>query len=174
MTSGATARPAQPPEPRRGKSTLIHRLFRSRRLLIWGGLAGLLVVWASLLVAKWPFMQAVVLRSLQKELHEPVQIGVFHSTLFPPGYIAEGIRPAHTPPKPTTTTVTIHRLVVQANYSDLLFLRKNIEQISLSGLRLQIPSVPPTPRTQSSSRSTPPRFAQIRHVKIENAVVEFT
>lgn len=173
MTRATVARATQAPKPHHRISSLLRGLSRSRQLLVGVALTGLLAVWAGLLLVKWPFTQAVVLRSLQGELHEPVQVGAFHPTLFPPGYIAEGIHPVPSSQKPTMPTVAIRRLVVRANYSDLLLLRKNVEQIFLFGIRVQVPSVPQTTRAPSSSRSTPLRFAQIRHVQIEDAVVAF-
>ncbi|MFL6464956.1 MAG: AsmA-like C-terminal region-containing protein [Bryobacteraceae bacterium] len=117
------------------------------------------------------------MKSLQHQVHKPVHIGAFHPTFFPPGYVAENIRLASESSNSGTPTMMVRKLVIAADYSDILLMRKKIERVSIIGLHLTVPSGPSNSESQNQSASThqtPPKFSEIRHVKIENSVVEFS
>ncbi len=140
------------------------------------GLAVLLVIWIGLLAWKWPFTRKAVVAALEHETARGVRIGSFHSTLFPPGYSAENLILLNpTKPKGDQDSVTVKRLIVIARWSDILLLRKRIEQASISGLRMQILAVPPGLQSQSgrARENSQPRFAEIGQVKLEDAVFTF-
>jgi len=147
--------------------------FRHWSSLLWL-LTVLVIIWMCILAWKWPFTRNAVVRSLQRGVGKPVHMGSFHPTFFPLGYIAEDVRFLNESPSSSTPIVVVPKLTVTANYSDLFFMRKKVERISIVGLHIVIPSVPSATRNQSAStHHESPRFSAIGQVEIENSVVEF-
>lgn len=146
-----------------------------RRPLFWG-LAVLLTIWIGFLAWKWPFTRKAVVAALGQESARAVRIGSFHSTLFPPGYSAENVlllKPAET--KGGEGSVQIRKLIVVATWSDILLLRKRIEQATISGLRIRITALPAGAQSQSegATQNKQLRFAEIGQFKLEDAVFAF-
>lgn len=105
-------------------------------------LALVFVLTLALLAALWPFRQEKIAQSLQETFAGKISIGRYRKTVFPhPGGIAEDIvleRETHS--KDKTPLVTVKRLIVRANYPDLLFRPGYISQVVLEGLRVHVPA----------------------------------
>lgn len=145
--------------------TTVSALKQWRLLLL--SLAAIAAFWLCILAWKWPFTEKKVSTALQQDLHHPVRIGSFRSTLFPLGYVAESITFVDRDSGSGLPAASIRKLVVTARYSDLLLMRKRVRDVSLIGLRTMIS------KTATSSH-TPPRFLEIGQVRIEDAVIEFS
>jgi hypothetical protein len=105
-------------------------------------LALVFVVALALLGALWPFRQEKIAQSLQETFAGKISIGRYRHTVFPhPGGIAEDVVfQRGTNSKDKTPLLTVKRLIVRANYPDLLFRPGYISQVVLEGLRVHVPA----------------------------------
>lgn len=87
--------------------------------------AALLCAAAIFLAPKWPFTRGNIISDLESFTHGPVEIGNFHSTLFPPGCVAEGVRLHLGQFVVPGSVVAVRRLIFRTSYGSLL--RKRIE-----------------------------------------------
>lgn len=103
----------------------------------------LVIVCGVIFASKWPFTRERMIERLQRASDSRVDIGKFHSTYFPPGYVAEGVlfrkQTAHGELK-ATPLITIARLTVTSSYSGLLSRQKRISKVIADGMRILIPA----------------------------------
>ena len=81
-------------------------------------LAGLLLMTAVILAAKWPFTRAALTQSLEQETQAQVQIGGLREIYFPhPGCIAQNVTMQRDAASPK---LTVRRLTIAGSYFGLL------------------------------------------------------
>ena len=144
-----------------------------RGLMIIWAVTAVFAVWFVVLASKWPFTQRAVVAALEQETKRTVRIDSFHSTFFPPGYVAENITLLNPSANVNTAAITARRLIIIARWSDLLLMRKRIEQGSLEGLRMRVVPLSPDATKQPSSPVTQPRFDEIGTVRLDDASFSF-
>jgi AsmA-like C-terminal region len=144
-----------------------------QRPLLWG-LAVVLTIWIWLLASNWPFTQKAVVAALERQSRRTVRIGTFHSTLIPLGYVAENLNLVNATAKKGEDTFAVRKLVIVARWSDLLLLRKRIEQASISGLRVRVPALPDARgASRSITHERESRFTEIGQIQLEDAAFAF-
>jgi hypothetical protein len=117
--------------------------YRRRRLRVAPLLLALAFVFAiGVVAALWPFRQEKIAKSLEEKFNGKVTIGRYRHTAFPhPGVIAEDVVLRwETGSKRESSVVTVKRLIIRANYPDLLFRPGYISGVVLEGLRVHVPA----------------------------------
>lgn len=131
---------------------------------------GLIVV-----VHVWPFKKQAVVDALQARSARVVEIGSFRETWFPPGFVAENVTFLRHKHPDQTPVLIIRKLVVRANYTDLLVLRHRIDNVVASGMRVMIPPKQPNgkprpiPLTEGNSKTS----MQIGRIVADDTVLDF-
>ena len=144
------------------------------RRTIWWVLCGLALAWLCIVAWKWPYTRSAVVTGLSHNMGRPVQIGAFHPTFFPLGFVAYDVRFIKTDPHHGPSTVTIHKAVVVASHLDTFLNRKRLKRILIVGLHVTIPSGPSTSEgKRSSSRHGPPKFTFIGQIDMQDSSIEF-
>ena len=130
---------------------------------------------AIVLALNWPFTQAAVTKTLEDRFARQVTIHKFHSTYFPPGFVAEGIDFLHRERKDLPPLISVQTLTVRAGYSGLLRIHKLINNVQVAGLHIRIP-----PKSADSMHQTFPltnsvsgKTLTIGEITTDNAVLEF-
>jgi hypothetical protein len=114
---------------------------------------------AGILIAlHWPFSEAKVTQSLQKDFPATVTFQKFRSTFFPhPGCVGEGLAFRRLGSSPDTPPiVTIQRFRVEAHYIDLFLRPGYLARIVMNGFRVFVPPrrTPLAPAAWQESEST--------------------
>jgi hypothetical protein len=130
---------------------------------------------AIVLGLNWPFTQAAVTKTLEDRFARQVTIHKFHSTYFPPGFVAEGIDFLHRKRKDLPPLITVQTLTVRAGYSGLIRIHKLINNVQVAGLHIRIPpkSTDSTHETFPLTNSVSGKTLTIGEINTENAVLEF-
>jgi len=146
---------------------------QGRRIRLFPVVLGFVFVVAlALLASLWPFRQEKIVLALQETFAGKISIGHYRHTIFPhPGGIAEDVvlqRGAGSPDK--IPLATVKRLIVRANYPDLLLRPGYISQVVLEGLRVHVPSegTSNSPTTEDSGGSR----TRVGEVLANDAVLE--
>jgi len=135
-------------------------------------LAVIFVIGLALLATLWPFRQEKIVQSLQETFAGKISVGRYRHTIFPhPGGIVEDVvlqRGAGSTDK--IPLATVKRLVVRANYPDLLLRPGYISQVVLEGLRVHVPleGTSNSPTTEDSGGSR----RRVGEVLANDAVLE--
>lgn len=111
-------------------------------LVTVGVLLVLSVATVVILAHYWPFGEKGIGETLEETVPgTKVTIARFHSTFFlHPGCWAEGVTLVRqASPEGTPPLVTVQKLVVQANYHDLVFRPGYISRVVVDGLHIQVP-----------------------------------
>jgi hypothetical protein len=96
-----------------------------------------------LLVIKWPFTEAKILRDLERATGSRVTAERYRTTFFPrPGCILENLAISRTPSVPIARAA---ELAIRSSWWTTLTLQKRVSRIQVSGLHLEIPSPMPPP-----------------------------
>ena len=99
----------------------------------------LLLVDLGVLASQWPFTKQAVIKSLQKASDARVEIGRFRGIFFPyPGCVAEDVVIHHPDDPSGQPLLTISTLTVQADYSRLVRLSKDLNFIHTDGMHIHI------------------------------------
>jgi hypothetical protein len=130
---------------------------------------------AILLALNWPFTQAAVTKTLQDRFARQVTIHEFHSTYFPPGFVAEGIDFLYRKRKDLPPLITVQTLTVRGSYAGLIRIHKLINNVQVAGLHIRIPpkSADSTHETFPLTNSVSGKMLTIGEINTENAVLEF-
>ena len=159
---------AQPPENPLKKLRLAKPRWIAVSALVILVLAG---IGFAVVARKWPYTRERVAQALQEAFDGKVSFTGFQSTYFPyPGCVAEGVvlmRPATPPGSPPL--VTVHKLIVQARYTDLLFRPRYVARVVLEGFHLRVPPLGSTP---ASRHDQSPSNTRIGKVTADGAVIE--
>lgn len=118
-----------------------HRL---RRWLL--GLALVFVVAAAVGIpyidARWPYRYRNVEPLLEAVFASKIKIDKYHRTYFPrPGFVATGLTLRRNSATDLPPVGSVHDLVVQGSWLDLLLLRKRVALVDVIGLHVVIPAV---------------------------------
>lgn len=158
-------------EPKRKRTRLTTWLLR-----VLFSFALLFVIAAVFIAVNWPFKQQRLTDVLQQRFGRSVVIGSWHTTLFPPGGVAEDISFLHRKHKNKPPLVTIKKLVVEGSYWGLISPHKHISGVRLYGLHVTVPPSDPSgkpnpvmPLTQDPSR----RQLGIGSVIADGTVLDF-
>ena len=83
-------------------------------------LAGLILAATVVLVVRWPFRLAAVVKQLQEEGLGKVEVGEFHQTYFPrPGCVLQKVRFQHNPKPGAPPLITIETVRIEGSFSGL-------------------------------------------------------
>ncbi len=128
---------------------------------LWrGGLAvaSLLVIGIITLAINWPFTKQGLIDVLQQRSVRSVTIDRFHTTLFPPGCVAEGIHFLHRKHKNKAPLINIDKLIIAGSYWGMIPPRKRLSGVRAIGMHITVPPRDPSgapnpimPLTHSSS-----------------------
>jgi hypothetical protein len=103
-------------------------------------LGGILLVGIAILVLRWPFRRAAVVRELETASLTKVQVGGFHETYFPrPGCVLEQVIFQHNPQPGSQPLITIQRMRVESSFSSLF--RSKVKRVLAEGVRILIPAL---------------------------------
>ena len=148
-----------------------------KKVVIWG-LAILLAALGALafvLAAKWPFTRTAIIQKLEKASSTRVEIRSFRSTYFPPGCVAGDVvfhaAPAQatsSPPDPTPLA-RIRNLVIESTYKGLFSAPKQIQSISVEGVRIHVPAGGSNLKSSGSTAESP---LIIQTLHVQNAALE--
>jgi hypothetical protein len=151
-----------------------------RRRWIWVLLASVLIgipaFYAIVFYIYWPFTKQDVISVLQERSLRSVTIAKFHTSYFPPGCVAEGIKFLHIKRKDKPPLITIEKLVITASYGSMLRFERRLDNVRVIGLHVRVPAAEPSgepspimPLTYSNSKSSMP----IENLYADRAVLEF-
>lgn len=153
---------------------------RQRRRWVWVLLPCLLIgipaFYAIIFYIYWPFTKQDVVNVLQERSLRSVTLDRFHTTYFPPGCVAEGIKFLHIKRKDRPPLITIEKLVITTNYGSMIRFERRLDNVRVIGLHVRVPAAEPAgepspimPLTYSNSKSSMP----IEHLYADGAVLEF-
>ena len=117
------------------------------RLRRWPlGLALVFVVAAAVGIpyidARWPYRYRNVEPLLETVFASKIKIDKYHRTYFPrPGFVATGLTLRRNSATDLPPVGSVHDLVVQGSWLDLLLLRKRVALVDVIGLHVVIPAV---------------------------------
>lgn len=147
---------------------------RHRWWRISGVLLLTLVAVASVLFSiKWPFSRAAMIRRLERASQAHVAIRSFRSTYFPPGCVAEDVVFTKAEQTKSQRLLTIEHLRIQSSYHGLLGSTKKIDNISVSGAHLYIPSGQRAPQGQGTAKSKSESLV-IAEFEVKDSVLELS
>jgi len=111
-----------------------------RKWLTAAAVAGAIVMAAIIVVAvKWPFSREAVARDLGRTTSAKVQFARFHSTIFPPGCVAEGVEFRRARGQGSAPLITIQKLTIRGSYSGML--RHYVPFMQAEGARINLPAL---------------------------------
>ncbi len=134
---------------------LLHRLTIGAVILAILFGAALLI-----LALKWPFTRAATIRSLENVSESDVQITQFQESLFPPGYIAQGVTVKRDGRQNDRAIANIGKVICRATWPALLTLTDRINRIDLVNVQIYIPA------------HVPPPIRRHPHAKIKTTVAQ--
>jgi hypothetical protein len=104
------------------------------------GLTALVVlVSIVLLISRWPFSQARVVKELEEESFSKVSVGAFHGTYFPrPGCVLEQVVFQHNPKAGTPPLLTVERIRIEGSFPGLF--RQHVGRVVAEGMHIQVPA----------------------------------
>lgn len=155
-----------------------HRGWRRRWPWI---LAALIVVgfpafYAIVFYLYWPFTKQDVINVLQERSLRSVTIDRFHTSYFPPGCVAEGVKFLHIKRKDEPPLITVNKLVFTANYGSMIRFQHRLDNVRVIGLHVRVPAREPAgepspimPLTYSNSKASMP----IENLYADRAVLDF-
>ena len=118
------------------------RKFIMRALL---AMAAIIVAAVVLLVLRWPFRRAAVLKQLEEASLSKVDAGAFHSTYFPrPGCVIEHVTFQHDPKAGIPPLITVEKIRIEGSFSGLF--SSHVKRIRAEGMHIVTP-----PRGQCSA-----------------------
>lgn len=124
----------------------------------------------------WPFTKQDVINVLQERSLRSVTIDRFHTSYFPPGCVAEGVKFLHIKRKNEPPLITIDKLVITTNYGSMIRFERRLDNVRVIGLRVRVPAREPAgepspimPVTYSNSKTSMP----IENLYADGAVLDF-
>jgi hypothetical protein len=116
-----------------GQKRRSHSIPARRLGLIVGGIALAVVAIASVvLLTHWPFSRAAVADRISRDTRASVTLERFHTTYFPPGFVAEGVQLSAR--RTRTPILTVQQFRVRASYSGLI--HKQLNEIDVRGFHV--------------------------------------
>lgn len=92
-----------------------------------------------LLISRWPFSQAAVVKELEEESFSKVSVGAFHGTYFPhPGCVLEHIVFQHNPKAGTLPLLTVERISIEGSFPGLF--RRHVGRVVAEGMHILVPA----------------------------------
>jgi len=126
------------------------RKFIMRALL---AMAAIIVAAVVLLVLRWPFRRAAVLKQLEDASLSKVDAGAFHSTYFPrPGCVIEHVTFQHDPKAVIPPLITVEKIRIEGSFSGLF--SSHVKRIRAEGMHIVTPPQGTVQRLQAPPRST--------------------
>jgi AsmA-like C-terminal region len=123
-----------------------------------------------ILAFHWPFSSQKVTQSVQESWPGKIAVQRFHRTYFPhPGCVLENVVLTRGSDSFGPPLVGIQRVIIQANYHDLLLRPGYISRIILEGLKI---SVPAEQETSASRRTSTKSSTRIGEVFTKDATLE--
>ena len=129
--------------------------------------AGLVLAAIVVLVVRWPFRLAAVVKQLQEEGLGKVEVGGFHQTYFPrPGCVLQKVRFQHNPKPGTPPLITIETVRIEGSFSGLF--AEHVKRIRAEGMHIIVP-----PKSADEHFQTPQRSSVvIDELVADGAVLE--
>src|SRR6202022_2907583 len=107
-----------------------------------------------ILAFHWPFSAQKVTQSVQESWPGTIAVQGFRRTYFPhPGCVLKNVVLTRGSDSSGPPLVAIQRVIIQANYHDLLLRPGYISRILLEGLKISVPAEHDTSASQQTSRS---------------------
>ncbi len=103
-------------------------------------IAAVIVLIATVFLAlKWPFRRDAVARDLGQATAARVQFARFHTTIFPPGCVAEGVEFRRAGAQSSPPLITIQKLTIRGSYSGML--RHYVPLMQAESAHVALPSL---------------------------------
>jgi hypothetical protein len=116
-------------------------------------LAGLILAAIVVLVVRWPFRLAAVVKQLQEEGLGKVEVGEFHQTYFPrPGCVLQKVRFQHNPKAGAPPLITIETVRIEGSFSGLF--AQHVKRIRAEGMHILVPPKSAEEHFQTPQRSS--------------------
>jgi len=116
-------------------------------------LAGLILAATVVLVVRWPFRLAAVVKQLQEEGLGKVEVGEFHQTYFPrPGCVLQKVRFQHNPKAGAPPLITIETVRIEGSFSGLF--AQHVKRIRAEGMHILVPPKSAEEHFQTPQRSS--------------------
>jgi hypothetical protein len=138
-----------------------------RKLAVAGVTALVVLVSIILLISRWPFTHAAVVKELEEESFSKVTVGAFHGTYFPhPGCVLEHVVFQHNPKAGTPPLLTVERIRIEGSFSGLF--RQHVARVVAEGMHIMVPA-----KGTGEHFETPQRpEVQIDDVVADGAILE--
>jgi hypothetical protein len=115
-----------------------------------------------ILAFHWPFSSQKVTQSVQESWPGKIAVQSFHRTYFPhPGCVLENVVLTRGSDSSGPPLVAIQRVIIQANYHDLLLRPGYISRIILEGLKISVPAEKETSASQRTSAKSSTRIGEV-------------
>src|SRR5438309_1082556 len=107
-----------------------------------GGIAVLVVAGIAvlLLVLNWPFKRQTVIEALQESSGGKVELQNFHSSYFPPGFVADQVNFGEHQNGPPL--IAVDKLMVRTGYFSLIT-AKRLDDVHVTGMHINVPPKKP-------------------------------
>jgi len=116
-------------------------------------LAGLILAAIVVLVVRWPFRLAAVVKQLEENGLGKVEVGGFHQTYFPrPGCVLQKVRFQHNPKAGAPPLITIETVRIEGSFSGLF--AKHVKLIRAEGMHILVPPASAEEHFQTPQRSS--------------------
>ena len=116
-------------------------------------LAGLILAVIGVLVVRWPFRLAAVVKQLQEEGLGKVEVGAFRETYFPrPGCVLQKVRFQHNPKPGAPPLITIETVRIEGSFSGLF--ARHVKRIRAQGMHILVPPKSAEEHFQTPQRSS--------------------
>jgi AsmA-like protein len=115
-----------------------------------------------ILTFHWPFSSQKVTQSVQESWPGKIAVQSFRRTYFPhPGCVLENVVLTRGSDSSGPPLVGIQRVIIQANYHDLLLRPGYISRIILEGLKISVPAEQETSASQKTSAKSSTRIGEV-------------
>jgi len=115
-----------------------------------------------ILAFHWPFSSQRVTQSVQETWSGKIAVQSFHRTYFPhPGCVLENVALTRGSDSSGPPLVAIQRVIIQANYHDLLLRPGYVSRIILEGLKISVPAEQDTSASQKTSAKSSTRIGEV-------------
>jgi hypothetical protein len=136
-------------------------------------LAAGVLFYTIVLTVFWPFTKQSLIDVLQESSLRTVTVQKFRSTVFPPGFVAEGIAFEHLKHKNNPPIIYIQKLTATASWGALLTFRHRLSNVTADGLHVVVPATAERPFMPLNHQDQSGSHFAIDTMRAQNALVEF-